>query len=667
MNFPSLVLLLGLSILTACAALTVTLQLRVRRTSERLLGVYLLGQLFVLAPVYALGALSSLTSLSASLGTLAIDVIALAIVARSRTIAGSAALFADVWRALRADLAWYFSPSSGGMRLPGVLLAGMTGLVGWLTITCYFAPSFRGYDAPWYHEPITAFAIQEHGLHIPQLAPRLFYVASLARGSELLSAWLVLLSGSRCLIELPSVLGFGALLLGTYRLARVLGAGRERAVGWATVVVLTPGLLAYAQSTYVDLHACALLTATACFALTRPASVGSALLAAVGACLAISVKLYALGPAIFFACIAVLRLWRAKKSIELHIGTTVSAAALIFAAMCVALATPIRNAFVFGNPLYPVSVTVPFLHRILPGPITTATRDLEMTPPTGELLRLIFQPVFKYQTEFAHYVEAHLPMEAAPAFNYGYAMPVFGLGLAVLALGGLALEAVHAGMSGAGRHRSRRSRLVLMRLAFAAAVLSGVVVFFLVFPVTRLARYLGFVLACTGALAATAFQSRNLRRAGDMLLVGAIFTQLLLIAAQDPRLIYSPQEIWQLARMPPADRELARAYGAFASAEAVRFRDQALASGTVVLFGEDVLELGPLWNSTISNRLEFLAGDGDPTVAADARGATLVACTRLSNRCLALAERTDAWIQVGELYPKIISLECLVFRRRKDE
>ena len=667
MTFSGLLLLLGVSGMTALAAAAATLRLRVRRSSERLLAVVVLGHLFVLAPVYAFGALSILTSWSAALGTLAVDVLALTVVGRGRPMTNVVAELAQAWRDLRADLARFVAPTSGGMRFAGALVLGITGLIVWLTLTCYLAPSFRGYDAPWYHEPITAFAIQERGLHVPQLPQRLFYVASLARGSELVSAWLVLITGSRGLIELPSVLGFAALWLGTYRLARVLGAGKERALGWATVVVLTPGLLAYAQSTYVDLHACAMITATTCFALTRPMSVGSALIALVAACLAVSMKLYALGPAAFLTGIVLLRAWRAEKGRALQSNATVAAAALVLTAAGVALATPIRNALLYGNPLYPVSVTVPFLRRVLPGPIVTTSRDLEMTPPLGELLRMVFQPLARYQTEFAHYVEVHLPIEIAPEFNYGYAMPIFGLGLAVVALGRLTWEAVRTTMSDTGRVQSRRTRIALARLASAAVVVLAIAVFFLLFPITRLARYLGFVLACTGALAATALVGRRVRRAGDALLVAAIVVQLLVAFAQDPRLLYSPREISQLALLSQSERELARAYGAFASSDAAQFRDQALRAGTIVLFGEDVLEPGPLWNSSISNRVEYLPGDGDPTEAADSRSATLVACTRGSRRCTAVEQRSDAWMLVGELYPKIISQECLVFRRRKGE
>ena len=151
-----------------------------------------------------------------------------------------------------------------------------------------------------------AFAVQEHGLHVPALPPSLVYVSSLARGSELLSAWLVLVTGTRALIELPSVLGFAALWLATYRLARGLAASRDRSLGWATVVVLTPGLLAYAQSTYVDLHVCAMLTASLCFACARPAVTG-ALLSIIAASLAVSMKLYALGPSLVVVGVALVR------------------------------------------------------------------------------------------------------------------------------------------------------------------------------------------------------------------------------------------------------------------------------------------------------------------------------------------------------------------------
>lgn len=661
MTIVGFLLLVALLSATVFASAAVTLRLGVQHASERLLAIAVLGHLFILAPVYALGALSALTPASAALGTLAVDATAVLVVGSGRSMGQVLTEVAQTLRQLRLDLIRFISPAAGRVQPAGALVLGMGGLIAWLALSCYFAPSFRGYDAPWYHEPITAFAIQERGLHVPALSERLAYVAGFPRGSELMSAWLVLISGSRALIELPSVVGFAVLWLATYRLARVLGAWTYRAVGWATVVVLTPGLLAYVQSTYVDLHASAMLAAAACFAITRFLP-GGALLAIVAASLAASMKLYALGPGAVLAGMAMLRVLRAQGVAALR---SPSAAVVVVGAVGVALATPLRNAVVFGNPLYPISITVPFVGHVLPGPIVTTSRDLEMTPPWQELLQLVFQAPAKYATDFAHYVEVHMPIEAAPAFNYGYAMPVLGFALAMVALVQLARNALRAKAHEAvGSDRATRA---LVRFASVAVIVLAVAAFFLLFPISRLARYCGFVFACTGALAATAFDGRRVRRAGDTLLVVALVAQVLLVSTQTPRLIHSPAELWQLARMPRSERELAYEHGAFASPDAARFRDQVLVAGTVVLFGDDVLEPGPLWNSSMSNRVEYLAGDADPTAAADHHRATLFACTRGSHRCAALEQRPEEWTLVGELYPQIISGEAVVFQRHRGE
>ena len=290
-------------------------------------------------------------------------------------------------------------------------------------------------------------------------------------------------------------------------------------------------------------------------------------------------------------------------------------------------------------------------------------RDFEMTPRLDELLRLIFQPVSAYTTDFNHYVEVHVPLESAPAFNYGYAMPTIGLALAVLALGQIAWHALQ-NWSNPSRTAATRSLLrARMRRNGAALLLLAIAAFFFAFPITRLARYLGLVFACMGALASTALEGRAARRVGDALLLVALAAQIGLVAVQSPRVLYSPAELWRLARMPAADRELSRDHGAFASRDAARFRDQALSAATTVLFGDDVLEPGPLWNSTMSNRVAYLPGASDPTEAADALGAAFVACTRGTPRCTVLEQRSGAWTLVGELYPGIISRECLDFRR----
>jgi hypothetical protein len=342
MSFSGLLLLLGVLSVTALASAAVTLRLGVQHASEKLLAAVVLGHLFILAPVYVLGALSALTSINAALGTLAVSGLALVVVGHGRSMAQVLAEIGQAVRQFRFDLTRFMASAPGRAHLAGVLAVGMTGLIVWLTLTCYFAPSFRGYDAPWYHEPITAFAIQEHGLHVPAVPQRLFYVASLTRGSELMSAWLVLISGSRALIELPSIVG--------------------------------------------DLHACAMLTAAACFALARPVSRG-ALLALVAASLAVSMKLYALGPGAVLAGTALQRLLLAEGRTALR---SPAAAILVLVAAGVALATPLRNAVVFGNPLYPVSVSVPFVGRALASPVVTTSRDLEMPPLGGNSCNWFF-------------------------------------------------------------------------------------------------------------------------------------------------------------------------------------------------------------------------------------------------------------------------------------
>ncbi|HVN83321.1 MAG TPA: hypothetical protein VMW17_00610 [Candidatus Binatia bacterium] len=649
------VLLLTLLAVTALASAVLTVVVGIRRTSERLLAMVVCGHLLTLAPVYALAVGSRLSFSSVTWGTLGADIALLAALTSPRLRAEIIAELGHAARQLGRDIRRLVAPRRY-VTAGGVIVLGVVALTAWLILTCYFAPSFRAYDAPWYHEPITGFTIQEGGLQMPPLPRRLFFVEGNLRGSELMSAWLVLVTGSRALIELPSVLGLAMLWLATYRLGRVLGAERRRALGWATVVILTPGLISYAQSTYVDLHACALLTVAACFALARPVSAGHALLAVTAASLAACIKLYAVPPGVCLALVALVRVYAAKVDAP-SLGFRVVAYAMAVSAAAIALVVPLRNAVVYGNPLYPISVTLPLLGRVLPGPLVNPARDFEMTPRWDELIGLIFQPLAPYHTNFSHYIEVHLPIESGPAFNYGYAMPTVGLALALVALAQVAANALRT--HAAGTH-TRRART---RLISVAIVLLAASSFCVAFPATRLARYFGFVLACTGAVAATALSGRTVRRAGNLVLAGAIGLQLAVLLRQDPPILYSPAEIRALAALSPSERELAPQYGAFALAPAARFRDRVLAGGTTIAFGDDVREPAPLWNSSFSNRLEYLAGDDDPTEAADARGITLLACTVGSARCTAVMQRSDAWEFVGPLYPEIISGRGLVFSR----
>ena len=680
MMVTGMVLLLA-SLAAVCAtSIALALKLGIKGSSERLLAALVLGHLLILTPVYALSALSALTRASAVVGVIAACLAVMPLIHRGRGMSGLARglgarergtrrlrtkEFGVALRDLREDLYRLIAPSRRGSRLSAVLVIGISLLIAWQAVTCYYAPSFRAYDAPWYHEPIIAFTVQERGLNVPPLPDRLLYVASLARGSELVSAWLVLVTGSRALIELPSVLGFAMLWLSAYRLGRIMSATRQRALGWASVVVLTPGLLAYTQSTYVDLHVAALLTSGTCFALAHPSTVARTLLALVAAGLAVAMKLYAIGPGAALSAIVLLRAWHNRRNLPVGRRQALGGFAALVAAAGIALATPIRNAVVFGNPLYPVVLKLPLIGP-LPGSIVPGERDLFMSPHLADLLALIFQRSAAYVAPFPHTIEVNEPMEAAPTFNYGYAMPTIGLALAAWAcvvLAGRCLRSLHAGFSAGPRWRTRAS---CAKVGLAVGLLLSVASFFLLFPITRLARYLGFVLASTGAIAASALSRGRQRALGDALLVAALFLQVALVAGQSPLLLYTPREIVQLAALPPASRELALPFGAFATVEAAQIHDTTLVAGSLVLFGDDVWEPAPLWNSTMSNRVVYLPGADDPTVGADRLGARLLACTRGSPRCTIVAQRSDAWELVGPLYPSIITGECLLFLRRHE-
>ena len=170
MSTSNLVVLLGLVCVTGAASWASATRLGFRPLSERLLAAFVLGNLLVLAPVFALAAVSMLTPANTVLATLVVGVLALVAAGlggqTGRHLVGALpATNQFTWA--RARLARGATDCTLLVVAP---LIGMLGLVGWLVATSYFAPSFRAYDAPWYHEPITAFAIQERGLHVPPLA-----------------------------------------------------------------------------------------------------------------------------------------------------------------------------------------------------------------------------------------------------------------------------------------------------------------------------------------------------------------------------------------------------------------------------------------------------------------------------------------------------------------
>ena len=103
-------------------------------------------------------------------------------------------------RAALAQARLPFDALHEALRARSFVLLGLlmsAALILWTAISSYYAPSWRQWDALWYHEPIVAFTIQNHGFAMVDL-PRdgLQKINGYPRLCEMTQLWFVIFTDS---------------------------------------------------------------------------------------------------------------------------------------------------------------------------------------------------------------------------------------------------------------------------------------------------------------------------------------------------------------------------------------------------------------------------------------------------------------------------------------
>ncbi len=224
-------------------------------------------------------------------------------------------------------------------------------MIAWTFLTAYYTPSWRQWDALWYHEPIVGFTIQNHGFSIVDLPQQggAQKINGYPRLAEMTQLWFVIFTDRR-VIDMVNHLLTPALMGGVYLLAR-RSAEQSVALALGATVLCMPATAMLLGSDYVDTHNAAFVVAGAHFA-TRPTlRLRDAWMAAVCLGLAAASKHMAIMPALVFGAICAVRAVANARGRRLAgLGTVLAGVALIVAT---ASPTYLRNWIHFKNPFWP--------------------------------------------------------------------------------------------------------------------------------------------------------------------------------------------------------------------------------------------------------------------------------------------------------------------------
>jgi hypothetical protein len=259
----------------------------------------------------------------------------------------------------------------------GLLTAVALGLVLLLAAYVVLLPSW-GWDAMWYHDPLSAYAYQEHSLGwVETWIP---FINSYPKNVELLALWNALFAPDDRLLDgaqLPLVL-VGIVALATT--CRRAGASAPLAWGLGLCWLLMPAVYLNTPSNYVDAGATSLWLAAVLFLARLDATRAHRLFGALALGLYAGAKVSGLLHTLLLAPVILLALgleWRRARNTRALLGQTALATLLI---ALLGAESYVRDLWRYGNPFWPAQVPIPLLGRDFPG--TWKLRDLN-TPPFG--------------------------------------------------------------------------------------------------------------------------------------------------------------------------------------------------------------------------------------------------------------------------------------------
>ncbi|MFO0585911.1 MAG: hypothetical protein U0441_00155 [Polyangiaceae bacterium] len=629
---PSMIgwlLLVALTIFAAFAALSVATRAAFEGRAERFVAFTAAFFALLSAPVLGLGYANVLrpAPLAIASGVLS----ALTIAAASRGVGLRTHVRATARNATEfARLPWDALRIAGAAR--SVAAIGLFAAMGWIVWTfvlSYYAPS-ENWDGFFYHEPMVGFAIQNHGFRMVPLPSSVVVqqVNGFPRLCESIALWFCIFTDRR-LIEIGNSLAAPGLMVATYLLVRARSRDVAASLGWAAAMVWVPAIYSQLRTTLVDIQVGFFLLAALHFA-TRP-RVGrrEGMFGALCLVLLVASKGTALvwAPPIAIVLFVRLFLQTERGGRRAVIGM---AAASAVAMMAVLALTMVPNYRAFHNPLWPVEYRIPALGIAWKGLITMDTmgatmslRDLVATKyhvPTGNVADIISR-------------------------DYGLGVPWVVAPLFFVSAAWIVLRAARARLRAAKDAAAENALLLVVLCVLFAKLPPGISVARYNIEVIALAMAV-IAAACEGirsaerlhgtlategvegaerlhgTLATEGLEGGSRLHEGVMAsalvlsLVGWLWTGFL------GGLDMTPPGIAKLFGAPAETRAWMNAASFQMPQETARRREEELEPGDLVVFTQDELFIGVLWNDRFDNRVEYVPFEGAAPFVAE-----------LENRC----------------------------------
>lgn len=646
-----MLVLLALWLVSASAAFVVADFLAEDR-AERVAATCVVWTSLVVLPMYVLGLTNTLTRTTVAATTVGASAIAVLAVRRL-----DPARFATVGRRLvEALLLPLTAIKLSARRHP--LLAFTLVLAelffGWQLVTALLAGYFGDWDALWYHEPLIAWMIQNHGFRVESL-PNVHQVANgYSRLCEVTQTWFALWGG-RQMVDVTNFMFVPLLVASTYGLARRFIADRAIAIALGVGMFLLPGVSRLLRSTMMDAEAGALLLATCAFVSHPELTKKRSVLFVLAATLAVGSKMLVY-PTIGVACIVfAVRLLLQHRSFGLRwsLGLIVACAAYVGAMVAV---THVRNFIHFHNPLWPLTYKMPALgidwRGVDPAFNPEALRQSHHLPLGEVAEKAIAKPYTVNGAAHIWHVD-----------DYGFGMAFVVAPLAMLAcalaplvwLGTLGRRMVGSLVSHAGSLRERwLQRRPASRFEARAGQATLLSLFAYVGYATSHATHIPrFTIAAIAIAVAVVSWLFSLRRGGrDLALIA--FTMQLSAAIMTYWADSIPSRAWvlswkqmaQLVRTPSPLREVSKVSSAVYESTGLA-RERELGPGDVVGYDESILLPGFLWNNAFSNRCIWLDDRYDPLGQAERLGAKWVATGKGTLLARQVAAAPERWELVG--------------------
>jgi hypothetical protein len=635
-----------LSAVVGWGALSVATRARLDGRGETLAAVGILASAFVLGPIYVLGVTGLLTR--ASMTALVLLVTAAAWGASSvgsglRKHARETAITGA--RLLRMP----FEAVAECGRTRSVVLACLAAcavLFTWNLLAAWLAPSWREWDALWYHESIVGFTIQNHGFAPVDLpGGGMQKINGYPRAGEMLSLWFAMYAG-RALVDLPNVLLVPVLFASTYAMARRLTGDRIASCGWAVVATTIPEYVELLQSTYVDPTIATFVAAGAMFVLRTPLRAREALIGAAALAIAANVKVSGVFPVVTLAFIAAARLLARPGQRRAALLAIAGGAAMIVG---LSAATYLRNLRLYHNPVWPdLAVHVKSLGIDWPGngpfgAIRSNSRSsagVTKNAPLLELIRELFLPPGRLTDDERKYT--HL---------YGLGVPWVLLPAAALVFGRVALEAV--------RGVRRSDPLVRRRFVEVLYLLLTATVTLVTSTNRSTPRYHIATIAMWVPVIAWAIGRR--RALQEAMTLAATIGSLAVIAWELPawRGFPSPAEMVALWHLDPTLRQITPELGGPIFRDTGLAREHDLVAGTTVV-SDDFAFPSILWNDEYSNRVVYVRPGTDVVDTAEKLDATWIYANDAAT--VRRVRSRPGWEELGPLY---VERWGIAFRRSR--